>query len=327
MHHVAPAESLPERCSRAPLKHPVRVTIAGERVVRVLSGDISANGMFLVMPDPPEPGTVVTMAFEAGGKVLPFAEGEVAWRRSQANGGFGVRFTRYLHPRARALVDYLSENVEHGTTVKTPPPVRTARRWSGLAVVAALIAFLVTWGQPPAPAVPLEPGPLCLPEAKPAEAREPVASLASVPAESVVAVKKPAPPPRRRSLPETPRASPVLARTVASAVNPGPFSSTPLPSGAARLVNVSRVSGSLRVAIDVVAGGRVSNVATLQNPARLVIDVTGLPPVSGHVVSLDDSELRRITVGKQGAGTRLIVDLVRLPTRVVQQGDSALITF
>jgi hypothetical protein len=326
MHHVAPAESLPERCSRAPLKHPVRVTIAGERVVRVLSGDISANGMFLMMADPPEPGTVVTMAFEAGGKVLPFAEGEVAWRRSQANGGFGVRFTRYLHPRARALVDYLSENVEHGTTLKTPPPVRSARRWSGLAVAAALVAFLVTWSQPPAPAAPLEAGQLCLPEAKPVEPSESLASLVSVVPEPVVAVKKPAPP-RRRPLPETPRPGPTLARTIASAVNPGPFSSTPIPSGAARLVNVSRVSGSLRVAIDVVAGGRVSNVATLQNPARLVIDVTGLPPVTGHVVSLDDSELRRITVGRQGAGTRLIVDLVRLPTRVVQQGDSALITF
>ena len=324
MHHVAPAESLPERCSRAPLKHPVRVTIAGERVVRVLSGDISANGMFLMMADPPEPGTVVTMAFEAGGKVLPFAEGEVAWRRSQARGGFGVRFTRYLHPRARALVDYLSENVEHGTTLKTPPPVRSARRWSGLTVLAALVAFLVTWGQPPAPVAPLESGQLCLPEATPGEPRE--SSLVSQPLEPVAAAKKAAPV-KRRALPETPRPATTLARTVASAVNPGPFSSTPIPSGAARLVNVSRVSGSLRVAIDVVAGGRVSNVATLQNPARLVIDVTGLPPVSGHVVSLDDSELRRITVGRQGAGTRLIVDLVRLPTRVVQQGDSALITF
>ena len=69
MHHVAPTESLQERSSRAPLKHPVRVTIAGERVVRVLSGDISPNGMFLMMPEPPEPGTVVTLAFEAGGKV------------------------------------------------------------------------------------------------------------------------------------------------------------------------------------------------------------------------------------------------------------------
>ena len=323
MHHVAPTESLQERSSRAPLKHPVRVTIAGARVVRVLSGDISANGMFLMMADPPEPGTVVTLAFEAGGKVLPFAEGEVAWRRNQAKGGFGVRFTRYLHPRARALVDYLSENVEHGTTLKTPPPVRSARRWSGLAVAAAVVAFLVTWGQPPAPPVGFEPGQACLPEAKPVEPREPIVSLASVAVEPV----KKAAPIKRRLLPETPRAVPTLARTVASAVKASPFSSTPIPSGAARLVNVSRVSGSLRVAVDTVAGGRVSHVATLQNPARLVIDVAGLPPVANHQVSLSDSELRSIWVGKQGTGTRLIIELVRLPTRVVQQGDSALITF
>ena len=93
------------------------------------------------------------------------------------------------------------------------------------------------------------------------------------------------------------------------------------------MVNVSRVSGSLRVAVDAVAGGRVSAVATLQNPARLVIDVAGLPPIGKHELALSDSELRRISVVKQGTGTRLIIELVRLPTRVVQQGDSALISF
>ncbi|MDP1823765.1 MAG: PilZ domain-containing protein [Archangium sp.] len=325
MHHVAPTESLQERSSRAPLKHPVRVTIAGERVVRVLSGDISPNGMFLMMPEPPEPGTVVTLAFEAGGKVLPFAEGEVAWRRSQAHGGFGVRFTRYLHPRAKALVDFLSENVEHGTALKAPQtPVRRVRRWSGLAALAALVAFLVTWSSsPPAKPVVLEAGQVCQ---APARAAAPVAAVEL--AASVEPAKKPAPKVRAPSrLPEKPRAVPTLARTVASAVKPGQFTSTPIPSGAARLVNVTRVSGSLRVAIDAVAGGRVSGVATLQNPARLVIDVTGLPPVSNHVVALADSELRRISATKQGKGTRLIIELVRLPTRVVQQGDSALITF
>ena len=322
MHHVAPTESLQERSSRAPLKHPVRVTIAGERVVRVLSGDISPNGMFLMMADPPEPGTVVTLAFEAGGKVLPFAEGEVAWRRSQASGGFGVRFTRYLHPRAKSLVDFLSENVEHGTLKAPVSRVRRVRRWSGLAALAALVAFLVTWGStPPARPVVFEAGQVCLPPVRPAAPAPEVVV-------SVEPAKKPAPKVRAPTrLPEKPRPVPPLARTVASAVKPGQFSSTPIPSGAARLVNVTRVSGSLRVAIDAVAGGRVSGVATLQNPARLVIDVAGLPPVGNHVVALADSELRRISATKQGKGTRLIIELVRLPTRVVQQGDSALITF
>ena len=328
MHHVAPVESLQERSSRAPLKHPVRVTIAGERVVRVLSGDISPNGMFLMMADPPEPGTVVTLAFEAGGKVLPFAEGEVAWRRSQARGGFGVRFTRYLHPRAKALVDFLAENVENGSLKPQPPParVRPLRRWSGFAVLAAMIALLTTWGAVPAKSTALEAGLVCVPPATAPIAPLVVVAPKAEPIVSAEVVAKKSPPKTNR-LAEKPRAVPTLARTIASAVKPGQFSSTPIPSGAARLVNVSRVSGALRVAIDTVAGARVTFVTTLQNPARLIIDVTGLPPISTHVVSLNDSELRKISVVKQGKGTRLVIDLVRLPTRVVQQGDSALISF
>lgn len=328
MHHVAPVESLQERSSRAPLKHPVRVTIAGERVVRVLSGDISPNGMFLMMADPPEPGTVVTLAFEAGGKVLPFAEGEVAWKRSQARGGFGVRFTRYLHPRAKALVDFLAENVEHGTLKPQSPParVRQVRRWSGLALLAAMVALLITWGAAPAKSTALEAGLVCAPPAAaPVAPRAVVGPKVEPMVSTEVIAKKPAAKVNR--LPEKPRAVPTLARTVASAVKPGQFSSTPIPSGSARLVNVSRVSGALRVAIDPVAGARVSGVTTLQNPARLIIDVTGLPPISTHVVSLNDPELRKISVVKQGKGTRLVIDLVRLPTRVTQQGDSALMTF
>lgn len=320
MHHVAPADSLQERSSRAPLRHPVRVTIAGgERVVRVLSGDISSNGMFLQMAEPPEPGTVVTLAFEAGGKVLPFAEGEVAWRRSGERGGFGVRFTRFLHSRAGALIQFLCENVEGGTTLKAQPPpsrVPPMRRWSGLALIAATATFLITWTMiEPARPVTLEPGLTCAPPAAPPKKLE---LAVSAPVE-----KKPA----AKRLPEKPRAVPVMTRTAASAVKPAPFSSTPIPSGAARLVNVSRVSGALRVAVDAVAGGRVSNVTTLQNPARLVIDVAGLPPISNHQLALNDSELRSITVGKQGKGTRLVIELVRLPTRVKQQGDSAVLTF
>ena len=92
-------------------------------------------------------------------------------------------------------------------------------------------------------------------------------------------------------------------------------------------MNVSRVSGMLKVSIDAVAGGSVSHIATLQNPARLIIDVSGLPPIADHVLGLSDSELRKITVTRQGKGTRLSIELVRLPTRVVQQGDSALISF
>lgn len=320
MLHVAPSEVLPERSPRSPFKYPVRVTIAGSRVVRVLSGDLSPNGMFLCMPEPPEEGTCVALAFEAGGKVLPFAEGEVAWRRPHAKGGFGVRFTRFVHPRARALVEYLCSNVEGGTTLKVRPTPPGRARWTGLAVLAAaLVALVAARLDAPTPEVVLDPSAVCrapAPEA-PAADPAPTATLA-------------APKPTRRKqarLVEGPRAEPQLTRTISSAAKPAPFSSTPIPSGAARLVTATRVGGAVRLSVDVVAGGHVTAVRTLAKPARVVLEVTGLPPIQTHVLPLNDPELRRITAQPKGRVTQLVVELARAPHRVVQQGDSALISY
>jgi hypothetical protein len=328
MHHVAPTDTLPDRNSRAPFKYPVRVTIAGERVVRVLSGDLSPTGMFLVMPQPPEAGTVVKLAFEAGGKVLPFAEGEVAWRRTAdgSRGGFGVRFTHFLHPRASALIDFLCENVEAGSSLKPPRPTPVQRRrWSGLAAIAATAAFLVTVrsAPTPAPVAVIDPSLVCRMEPGMTSCPEPVV------APKVVAVAAPAPVKKvvQARLPEAPRPAPLVTRTVFTAAQPASLSSTAVPSGAARLITVSRVSGSLRFAVDPVAGGLVTSVRALQNPPRLILDVSGIPPVSEHELNVKDPELGKIIVSKQGKATRLTVNLTRTPSRVVQQGDSALISY
>lgn len=324
MHHVAPSETLSERVSRAPLKHPVRVTIAGSRVVRVLSGDISPHGMFLRMPEPPERGTVVTLAFEAGGRVLPFAEGEVAWGRSGERGGFGVRFTRFLHPNAHDLVDYLCEHLGTGAPLRPRRPAPRSRWWKTLTAAAALAVALVTWAtRPDQEPLPPAPPPAVVAVAPPVEAP-------AAPAPSAAPTPAPAPAPKKRAqsrLADSPRATPVMTRALGSAVKPAAFSSTPIPSGAARLVNVSRVSGALRVAVEPVSTGRVTAVQTLQHPARLVIDVAGLPPIGEHAISLTDPELRQLTVKRQGAGTRLVFELARLPTGLRQQGDSALLRF
>ena len=329
MHHVAPVDSLPERSARAPFKYPVRVTIAGERVVRVLSGDLSMSGMFLLMADPPPAGTVVQLAFEVAGKVLQFAEGEVAWARGAGavaeRGGFGVRFTRFLHPRASALIDYLTENVQAGTTLKArPTPPSARRRWSGLAALAATLALLIAVPQsapPPAP-VALDPSLVCR--------LDPASLVPSCP-EPVAAPPPPAPAPVKKAvlarLPEAPRPTPVVTRTVFTAAKPASLSSTPIPSGAARLVTVSRVSGSVRVAIDAFAGGQVASVRAFANPPRLIIDVTGIPPIAEHLVKLTDPEVLSVVATKQGKATRLTVNLARHPSRVVQQGDTALISF
>lgn len=331
MHHVAPVDSLSERSTRAPFKYPVRVTIAGDRVVRVLSGDISTSGMFLLMADPPPAGTVVQLAFEVAGKVLQFAEGEVAWARAAGErGGFGVRFTRFLHPRASALIDYLTENVQAGTTLKPrPTPPASRRRWSGLAALAAALALLIAIPQnaPPPPPVVMDPSLVCrfdlsafADKAAPAQPSCPAPAPVVAPAP---VSKKPA----LARLPEAPRPTPVVTRTVFTAAKPASLSSTPIPSGAARLVTVSRVSGAVRVAIDAVAGGQVTSVRAFANPPRLIIDVSGIPPVQEHLVKLSDPEVVSVVATKQGKATRLTVNLARHPARVVQQGDSALITY
>ncbi|MFZ5446370.1 MAG: PilZ domain-containing protein [Myxococcota bacterium] len=332
MHHVAPTETLPDRSSRAPFKYPVRVTIAGERVVRVLSGDLSTTGMFLVMAEPPEPGTVVQLAFEAGGRVLPFAEGEVAWRRtSDTRGGFGVRFTRFLHPRAKALIDYLCENITAGTPIKPPrPSPLLRRRWQGLAALAAAAVLLIASriGVPTAPvtAVTIDPSLVCRME--PGMTACP--QLAAAPAAKA---PTPAPAPAKKAAPlarlqEAPRPAPTVTRTLFSAAKPATLTSTPIPSGAARLVTISRVSGAVRVAVDPVAGGLVKSVRALSGPPRLVIDVTGIAPISEHVLPVKDPEVLRVKATALGKKTtRLVVELARTPSRVVQQGDSALVSY
>jgi hypothetical protein len=330
MFNVAPSVVLQERSSRAPFKYPIRVTIAGERVVRLVSGDLSRNGMFLKMDEPPEVGTVVVLAFEVRGQVLPFAEGEVAWRRGGQRGGFGVRFTRFLHPRAQALVEYLADNVERGAPLKPfTPRVRSSPWLSRLAAAAAVATALLavnaqapTWALPPDASLACTGGPLLSTPAPPAVASTPAPVVAPPEAKKAQVKKR-----SQVRLSQGPKQdAPTLAR-MASAAAPAKFSSTPLPSGAARLVNISRVGGALRVAVEPVAGGHVTAVTAIQSPPRLVIDVTGTAPSGHHAVALTDPELERISVLRNGQGTRLIIALTRAPANVTQHGDTALLTY
>lgn len=334
MFDVAPSPVLQERSPRAPFKYPVRVTIAGERVVRLLSGDLSPNGMFLRMDEPPEPGTVVVLAFEVKGQVLPFAEGEVAWRRASARGGFGVRFTRFLHPRAQALVEYLAANVATGAPLKPFTPPGRSRRWAWIGTGLAAATLLFSWtADAPGPVMSVDSPLACVgaetaaTSSPPAVASAPIFSPAPADGPAGAPLKS-APRKRRVRFQQGPPAEPVaLTRTVPSAAQPAKFSSTPLPSGAARLVNVSRVGGALRVTVDPVAGGHVAAVTALQSPPRLVIDVAGAAPSASHAVALADPELERISVLRNGQQTRLILALTRAPAQVTQHGDSALVSY
>jgi hypothetical protein len=152
------------------------------------------------------------------------------------------------------------------------------------------------------------------------------------PAEAPAVASEPAPAPRpapaRRQarLAEGPKPAAALTRIIEAPARPAPFSSTPIPSGAARLVTVSRVGGALRLAVDTVATGHV-RAARLASPTRLVIDVTGIPPIAEHTLALDDPELRRLVVSANGRETRLTVELTRAPSSVSKQADSVLVRY
>ena len=96
------------REQRVRFKHPVRVVPIGgpPRAYRVLSANLSREGMFLKMPTPFDTGTKVALSLEAGGRVLPFAQAEVIWRDLEESKlpGRGAGFGYVTHTRSTAAV-------------------------------------------------------------------------------------------------------------------------------------------------------------------------------------------------------------------------------
>lgn len=185
-----------QRSPRVRFKHPVRVVPLGgaPRAYRLLASNLSSHGMFLAMPTPLEPGTRVALSLEAGGRVLPFAEAEVRWKRLQpqkgagAASGFGVRFVNYLHPRARELVEYLVANLDTGKPLPEPAASRRGRLWLGTLIAAAgfaaaaALVFVLSGSIPPEGAAPAAVAAAPQWQPAPAPAAAPVAaSVATLP--------------------------------------------------------------------------------------------------------------------------------------------------
>lgn len=135
------------REQRVRFKHPIRVvTLDGPpRVIRTLTTNVSRRGLFVRMPQPLPEGCRVALSLEAGGRALAFAQAQVAWGRSQESRlpgrypGCGVRFTEFLHPKAKDLVEYLVENLDTGKPLTLPTSAAKRRWWMlGGAVAGAL---------------------------------------------------------------------------------------------------------------------------------------------------------------------------------------------
>jgi hypothetical protein len=334
----------PQRSHRVRFKRPVRVVplVDGPpRAFRVLSGNLSKQGIYLSMPEPFAEGTKLALSLEAGGRVLPFAQGEVVWRQGAetllhtplkpgGGAGLGVRFTGFLHPRAHELIDYLVRNLDTGRPLQLPKPRRWKRalKWTGgIAASVALAALGVMLGrnvtlEPPAP---IEQPSIAevAPPAPPAPSQEPVPVMEAKPAE-----------PELAPLPEAPAPAPVMAAAEALAAKPEapvPLSSAgllPLPRCAASSLKWSQRGSRTDLDVAPVAGGKVVAAFRMKNPERLVVDLSGMSPKRSFVVKASEiPNVSGLRIGKRkGGGTRLVLDLTR-PAGLKVEGSRVSLTY
>jgi hypothetical protein len=142
------------RSERVPFARPVHVTPldASGQPMRLVGGNLSRTGMFLRSQLLLPPGTKVSLAFEAKGQPLPFAEAEVVWQRApSADGGtsgFALRFSRFLNPKGPELVEQL---VSLGRNKLAEAEAKLARDAAPAAAAAVMPAELED-AQPAVPA-------------------------------------------------------------------------------------------------------------------------------------------------------------------------------
>lgn len=342
----------PQRSHRVRFKKAIRVVplVDGPpRAYRVLSGNLSKQGMFLVMPEPFAEGTKVALSLEAGGRVLPFAQGEVMWRalsdganrpgKPCGGAGFGVRFTNFLHPRAHELVEYLVSNLDTGRPLSLPPKKRWKKvaMWGGglaaslmLAGLGVILARQVSFEQPPqaepdvAAVQPEQSGDAVIAESAGADDPQPPAPLAAAPEApqpQPTAAPEPEPAtPEREAVPQ----EPMMVAAQANAAKPeGPMSSTgllPLPKCGASSLRWSHRGGKLELEVAAAAGGKFAAAFRMKNPERLVIDLNGAAPKRSHVVKATELPIvSALRIGKRKTGgTRLVLDLTRPVTLKVE---------
>lgn len=276
------------------------------RALRLMSVDVSVEGMFIEMTKPLVAGSRVALALEAGEQVLPFAQGEVVWQREFSNvalgrrAGFAVKFTRFLHPRSKELLRYLTSTIGTGRPLQAAPTTSRRRsRWPLVATIAVLavvtFTLAVTFRNP---------------------AREP-------PTRAVVVE-------REAELIETPvhEGAPIQAQPEEQPAAPvAPEHAVTLPSGAASALTWDGAHDEFRVAPALVPNATLSKVYLLADPPRLVFDIEGAAPVSSHSLASNERFFRRIRVGRQAGATRVVVDLAQAPKSFVDDGGAAIVSF
>ncbi len=348
------------RPERVPFKHPVRVETMDEpkRVIRTLADNVSCDGIFLRMPEPLTEGTRLLVSLEARGAPHLLAEGEVRWgTRQAACAGCGVLFTRYAHPRSKALLAHLVDTHAHQRARRVAGRPTRWRRPITTLVVALLCGGLLALpvalrGDAPAAVAAVAAQPVSVPAPRVMPA--PVVEVAQVTSPGPEA---PAELPRLEAPPELSAAKQAKTRRVLSSARAGaakpslaqalqgapppekvaPRSrfgseltiagtsrgSLPLPSGAAKALAWEVSPHALRFTVE----GQVLSAFVLNNPARAVIDVRGSRPQQSQTLKLAAPHVKSLRVGELADGTRLVIDLELAPSSARQVGDALVLQF
>ena len=100
-----------------------------------------------------------------------------------------------------------------------------------------------------------------------------------------------------------------------------------LPSGAATSLAWTLAGAELRLSPELSGGAQITHAFVLTGPPRAVFDLSGSAPLKSHVVPASPPYATAVRLGKQGAGTRIVVDLDSAPKRVTQDGAALVLTF
>jgi hypothetical protein len=344
-----------QREARVRFQHPIRVvTLEGQpRVIRTLTSNVSRDGLFVRMPEPLPPGMKVALSLEAGGRALALAQAEVRWNGPDADEvterfpGCGVRFTEFMHPRAEELVQYLVKNLDTGKPLALAPP---EKRWmkylpfagGGALLLCAAMAALILWDpgevelEPESPSIQLQaetPKVLPLPsgegrgEGKSPEQLPPPEPVATAPEpvpepEPVIAKVAVAPVELKVEAPKPPPPAPAPSKRKAERQG-----DVKLAAGASPQLHWEITGSELRLVPQLPDGVQISRAFVLTGPARAVFDLTGGTEARSVTVPAAPPYATAVRIGKQPAGTRIVVDLDSAPKKTRTDGDVLVLAF
>jgi hypothetical protein len=100
-----------------------------------------------------------------------------------------------------------------------------------------------------------------------------------------------------------------------------------LPTGAAAAVSWTPSPDGLDVRPTLRGEAKIARVFSLADPPRLVFDIDGAAPKKSLSLGTPSPLISRVRLGKQGARTRVVLDLASTPQHVRSASDHAIVQF